>query len=56
MPADAKRPGMRDTDRGVAAKCGDCRRQFVVSEEPACCPYCRSGEVEAEHGVVVRPA
>jgi Zn finger protein HypA/HybF involved in hydrogenase expression len=47
---------MRDTDWGVAAKCGDCRRQFVVSEEPACCPFCRSEDVRTGHGVVVRPA
>lgn len=39
----------------VAAWCRECERDFYVTEEPTCCPYCGEADVGAEYGVVVRP-
>lgn len=44
-----------DTDRAVAAECGECLRTFFVTEEPETCPHCGSDDVGTGHGVVVRP-
>lgn len=44
-----------EPDEAVAARCRECERDFFVTSEATCCPYCGETDVEVRYGVVVRP-